>query len=135
MAYQIKYLLKKITWIIAGLAVLYLNGCYYDNEEELYPVAVPCDTVNVSFAATVKPIIDDNCVTCHSGQAPSGNVRLESYADIAAAGAIEPGSYGSLYGTINHAGGNSPMPKGGGKLPECSIAQVKAWIDAGMPNN
>jgi hypothetical protein len=42
---------------------------------------------------------------------------------------------GKLLGTINHAAGFSPMPKGGAKLSSCRIATIKKWIDAGMLNN
>ncbi len=135
MAYLTKRAFINLTWLMLGMISISLSGCYYDNVEELYPAAPACDTTNVTFSGTVKPIIDDYCVTCHSGQAPSGNVRLETYVDISAAGAIPPGTYGSLYGTITHAENNSPMPKGGGKLSGCSIAQIKTWIDNGMPDN
>jgi len=118
------------------LALLILAGCYYDNEEELYPNQnTGCDTTNVTFAGTVLPVIDANCKTCHSGGFPQGNVRLEDYASISAAGKIPEGQYGSLYGSVNHSQGNSPMPKNGNKLPDCTIKQIKAWIDAGTPNN
>ncbi len=40
-----------------------------------------------------------------------------------------------LYGTISHASGYSPMPKGGAKLSNCQIATIKKWVDTGMLNN
>ena len=132
MAYRTSKLIRHLTLILFGIIIL--SGCYYDNVEELYPVASVCDTANVTYSGTVKPIIDDNCVTCHSGQAPSGGVRLETYDQASAAAAIAPGTYGSLYGTISHAEGNVPMPQGG-KLSDCNIAKVNAWINAGAPNN
>jgi hypothetical protein len=128
--------LKYIGLITITLVALVMNSCYYDNEEELYPVAPACDTSNVTYSGTIVPILQDNgCITCHSGQVPSGNISLEDYDDVASSAAIDPGNYGSLYGSIDHAPGNSPMPKGGGKISDCSIAQVKAWIDDGYPNN
>ncbi|HOX77952.1 MAG TPA: hypothetical protein PLW31_07920 [Bacteroidales bacterium] len=119
---------------LAILAIM--AGCYYDNEEELYPgPGGDCDTTNVTFSGTIFPMIDANCTGCHSGSAPQGNVKLEDYASIAAAAAKPAGQYGSLYGAISHASGNSPMPKNGTKFSDCRIKQVKAWIDAGRPNN
>jgi hypothetical protein len=38
-------------------------------------------------------------------------------------------------GAITHAPGFTPMPQGGAKLPACEIAKIKAWVDAGSPNN
>lgn len=123
---------KLITIVLLAL----LAGCYYDNEEELYPGGNgDCDTTNVTFSGTVLPVIDANCKSCHSGGAPQGNVSLDSYASISAAGKIPEGQYGSLYGAINHSQGNSPMPKNGTKLQDCTIRQIKAWIDAGTPDN
>ncbi|NTV83374.1 MAG: hypothetical protein HGA23_03610 [Bacteroidales bacterium] len=125
--------MKKIL-IISLLAIL--AGCYYDNEEELYPAGSgDCDTTNVTYSGTIFPMINSNCTGCHSGSAPQGNVHLEDYTTISAAAAIPAGQYGSLYGAISHDPGNSPMPKNGTQLSECKIKQVKAWIDAGTPNN
>lgn len=122
--------------LITILSLAFLTGCYYDNEEELYPGGNgECDTTNVTFSGTVLPVINANCKSCHSGGAPQGNVLLEDYASIAAAGKIAEGNYGSLYGVINHSSGNSPMPKNGTKLTDCTIRQIKAWIDAGTPEN
>jgi mono/diheme cytochrome c family protein len=118
------------------ISLVILSACYYDNEEELYPNgSAPCDTTNVTYSGTVFPIIQANCIGCHSGAAPQGNVLLEDYNSISAAGQIPEGQYGSLYGVISHASGNSPMPKNGNKLPDCDIQKIKKWIDDGTPNN
>jgi len=124
----------KIILIILALAIL--SGCYYDNEEELYPNSGSnCDTTNVTYSGTIFPIISGDCISCHSGSVPQGNVLLEDYTTISAAAAIPAGQYGSLYGAISHDPGNSPMPKNGTQLSDCKIKQVKIWIDAGAPDN
>lgn len=89
-----------------------------------------CNTENVGFAATVQPIINTHCRGCHSGGSPSGNVNLSTYSGIAAVA-----NSGRLYGAIAHQPGFIAMPQGGAKLSQCSIDQVKNWIDAGAPNN
>jgi len=125
--------MKKLL-IISLLAIL--SGCYYDNEEELYPdQGNDCDTTNVTYSGTVYPVISSNCTSCHSGSTPQGNVLLEDYISISAAAAIPAGQYGSLYGAISHDPGNSPMPKNGTQLSDCKIRQIKVWIDAGRPDN
>jgi hypothetical protein len=124
--------MKKLL-IILSLAIL--AGCYYDNEEELYPNVPDCDTTNVTFSGTIYPIISGNCTGCHSGSAPQGNILLEDYATISAQALIPAGQPGSLYGVISHHPDNSPMPKNGTKLSDCKIKQVKTWIDAGVPDN
>jgi hypothetical protein len=120
----------------ALLLILAGGGCYYDNEECLYPEgSTPCDTMNVSYSTTILPLITDYCLSCHSGGTPSGNVSLEGYDNVKAAADIPAGSYGSLIGVISHAAGNSPMPKNGNKLSDCQIRQVEIWIGEGSQNN
>ena len=117
------------------VTVTAITGCYYDKEETLYPESATCVTENMSFTGDVWPVINASCTGCHSGSSPSGNISLENYSDVAAAAAIEAGNYGSLHGTISHASGNSPMPKGGSKLSDCTIAKIKAWMDQGAMDN
>lgn len=117
------------------IALVILSGCYYDNEEELYPYKPDCDTTNVTFSGTILPLINSNCKVCHSGSAPEANIRLEGYATISTQAKIPAGQAGSLYGAVSHDPGNSPMPKSGTKLSDCNISKIKAWIDAGTPDN
>lgn len=124
-----------IMLLAVPLLILGLSGCYYDNEEELYPASANCETDNVSYAADIWPVINSRCVGCHGGASPAGDIPLENYDDVAASAAISEGSYGSLYGTISHASGNSPMPKGSDKLSDCTVSKFKAWIDQGSQNN
>jgi hypothetical protein len=121
----------------AGLLVLgFLNhSCYYDNEEYLYPATANCITENMSFATDVWPVINAGCTGCHSGASPSGGIALGNYTEVTTSAQIAAGNYGSLYGSISHASGNSPMPKSSNKLPDCTIAKIKAWIDQGALDN
>jgi hypothetical protein len=89
-----------------------------------------CNTTNVTFSQIVNPLIITNCRGCHSGPNPSGGIFLGDYAGVRSASAS-----GSLYGAISHAPGFIPMPRNRGPLPDCEVAQIKAWIDAGMQNN
>lgn len=89
-----------------------------------------CDTLNVSFAVHIQPLIQNNCTGCHSGIQPQGGVRLDSYATIAAAAAS-----GRLLGSVMHSPGYAAMPQGAPKLDNCKITQIKKWIDNGTPNN
>lgn len=115
---------------IAIILALYLTGCYYDKEEELYG-AVNCDTSNVNYTTTVTAILNAyGCISCHSGGTPSGNISLQDYPGVKNAALS-----GKLAGAIEHKAGFSPMPKGGGKMSECDISKIKAWIEAGTINN
>lgn len=89
-----------------------------------------CDTSNVTFASSVKPIIESKCQGCHSGSAPSGGLDFSTHGGVQSV-ALN----GKLYGSITHSSGFVSMPQGGTKLPDCDIRKIKIWIDAGALNN
>jgi mono/diheme cytochrome c family protein len=89
-----------------------------------------CDTTFVSYATFVAPVIKTNCVGCHSGASPSGNISLNSHA------AVQSFAFnGRLLGAITWAYGYKPMPQGTNKLSDCKINKIKAWINDGAQNN
>ncbi len=123
--------MKKIAIILSLTVSAALSGCYYDNEEELYPdTPAACGTTPASFSQDVAPILNNNCMSCHSQAANMGNVDLEGHTKVKAYA-----DNGRLYGALSHASGFSPMPKGGAKLNDCTLAIIKRWIDDGSPNN
>lgn len=91
---------------------------------------VQCDTSQVSFSGFVSPLIQLHCQGCHSGNNPGGGVSLQDHGTIASAAAS-----GRLYGAMAHLQGYSPMPQGTSRRPDCELAKLKAWIEAGSPNN
>lgn len=104
-------------------------GCYYDNEMQLYNCSV--DAANTKYSTTVTNLLTAyGCLGCHSATAPSGNVTLSTYAGIKTVA-----DNGHLYGSVSHAAGYDPMPQGGDKMNACDLKRLKAWIDAGAPNN
>jgi cytochrome c5 len=114
-----------------GFISLIFSGCYYDNEEDLYPFYENnCDTTAVSYSLTVRTVLDASCVSCHQPSNPSGNVLLDTYQNVKT-----NADNGRLWGSINHDPGFVAMPQGGGSLSNCSLAQIKAWINSGSPNN
>jgi len=125
--------MKKIVFLIFALTVL-LQACYKDNEEELYKYEDlgkdNCITENMSFVNDVEPIIKSQCGGCHNASAQQGNINLDGYENVK-----KQAESGKLFGSISHEAGFSPMPKGGGKLPKCSVDKIKAWIDQGIKNN
>jgi hypothetical protein len=117
---------------IFSVFLLILVSCYYDNEEVLYPqISTSCDTTNVTFSATVVPIMNNNCYSCHSNKTAASygnNIRLEYYSDVVS-------HMDRVTGSVKHLSGFSPMPKTGGSIKTCSINQLDIWVRNGMPNN
>lgn len=107
-------------WILQGAQNL---SCEEDNTS-------PCPTDNVSYAQDVLPVLNTYCLGCHSGPAPSGNIRLTNYNEISALAMS-----GQLYGVIAWEPGYTQMPFGSTQLDDCFIDQLNSWIQNGAPNN
>ena len=125
--------MKNIIYIfLLGIISISLSSCYYDVEEELYPAYAlnVCDTVNLTYAQDIEPILQNACYTCHGIGIGLGNVTLEGFENIQAYIAD-----GSLIGSVEQAAGFSPMPKGGTQLSDCHINKIKIWIRQGASNN
>lgn len=88
-----------------------------------------CDSVNVSFANTLQPMLDLHCVSCHTTGNTTG-VFLNNYANV-----LISANNGSLYGSMNHESGFDAMPKNLPKLGICELTIVKNWIAEGAQNN
>jgi hypothetical protein len=89
-----------------------------------------CDTTNVTFSGSVKPILENYCTGCHSGSSPSASISYATY-DLTKPTAVS----GALVGSVERTSGYSPMPKGGNKLSDCSIAVIKKWVALGAKND
>lgn len=118
-------------WIISFFSLLQFIflGCYYDVEEELYPTT-QCHVQNMSLMLDILPILENDCMQCHSASANFGNVTLEGFDQL-----IKYVDDGSLLGTIKHSSGFSAMPKGAAKLLDCEIEKIESWIINGALNN
>jgi hypothetical protein len=114
-----------------------LLGCLYDKNMPIQPSGddvIPstnatCDTIVISFDKSVWPILQSNCVSCHSETNASAGVDLSSYAKI-----IPYVQNGKLYGSITHATGYKPMPSATTKLSVCDITILRTWIRGSYPS-
>jgi len=90
-----------------------------------------CDTTaEMKYSLQISSILQTNCVGCHSGASPSGNIDLSNYTNVSMVV-----SDGRLVKSINHITGVSPMPKNGNKLSDCTIYKIEKWIQNGAENN
>ncbi|MBL0343138.1 MAG: c-type cytochrome [Bacteroidetes bacterium] len=91
----------------------------------------PCDSTGVSYLATVKPIMQNKCVGCHTtGNSTNGFVNLSSYAGVQATA-----QSGALVGSIIHNPMYAAMPKNGPSLSTCEIGKIRNWVAEGALNN
>lgn len=73
---------------------------------ECDPGLSECDTMEVSFANDVQPLIVTHCQGCHSGATPSGGIDLSDYAGIKVVA-----ENGFLVGAISWESGFEKCPR------------------------
>jgi hypothetical protein len=119
-----------LTGIVLSI-IISLDSCFYDKGDYLYNHGNGCDTAStVLYSLNVRPVLEQQCYSCHSGSSPSGGIAMGTHSTDKAI-AVN----GKLYGSINHSSGYSAMPQGQAKMDACTISIIKKWIDAGSPDN
>lgn len=125
--------MKKLFAIAIFVAAGVFTGCYYDNMEDVYPgdgLFRPCDTTStISYTNHIVPILENNCINCHSGSGANADVHLDNYQ-----GVYDIATQGLLTGVTWHEVGFTPMPPNY-QIDSCSLVQIKKWVLAGAPNN
>ena len=99
----------------------------------------PPAAVTADFARDIKPILNDSCIRCHSGQKPRSGFRLENRADGLKGGDngvdIVPGHSGQsrlIYYVAQLVPDMEMPPPGKGEpLTPAQISLLRAWIDQG----
>ncbi|RZU29727.1 c-type cytochrome domain-containing protein [Edaphobacter modestus] len=97
----------------------------------------PVDPASV-YAMRVQPILDSNCLSCHSGSKIKGGLQLDNYAHVMDGGndgeVVSPGhAEKSLLLTRITLPADHPkfMPSEGKPLAAKDIAWIKGWIQQG----
>jgi hypothetical protein len=126
--------MKKLLFLVSALALL--NACDYDSEEDLYPIDddyAICDTESISYENDIVPIIVENCISCHSGDAPSASLDLTDFETLTESALNSDNN--SLLNRIERAelsGGAMPTNY---RLMQCEIDKISAWVAQGTLNN
>jgi len=112
------------------------SGCFYDNEEELYPV-VTCDTASMSYTNDIKPILVAKCYKCHSNanSVGQGAPAFEDFAEFKLRAVGNLPTNQKLLNRINNAAAPMPPLSEGGLLAECDRSKIESWVKAGAPEN
>lgn len=113
--------------IFAALAVFTQTSCYYDNEVEQFGV-MQCDTVGISYIADIKPIIDANCRSCHTPGGQQESSPFDTYEQL------KQYTTDQIITDRVYGNGVALMPPTGA-LSDCAQLKIRAWVNAGAPNN
>lgn len=96
-----------------------------------------CDTTGtISFANQVWPIIQNNCLGCHTTATTANyNIDLSSYSQInSTAVQSKRNNISLLVGTINQYNGFKSMPLSS-TLSMCNVRKITLWVQQGAINN
>ncbi len=120
---------KLLQFIVLMLSMTMLAGCDYDTEEDLFPDR-KCETENISYLSDVLPILELNCIVCHSQLVAEAGIILEGYDNLKFWV-----DNGRVQGSIKQEVGFVPMPPLGYELSDCEIDKILSWIEQGAPEN
>lgn len=117
----------KSQFIVVGFSSL-LVACTTNKEADLPKDPAACDTLSMSYATDIAPIIQSNkCLDCHSAQTATAGIILDTYTDVSAnAQKVLPAI---TWGPNLPAG--KKMPVGGLQVSSCEVEQFSAWIKQG----
>ncbi len=127
---RLKILRRRL--VIIFVTVILVTSCTKENEENLQSkINQPlCDTLNMTFAKDVLPIITLNCYSCHGNGNIQGGMNLDGFARIK-----RQVDNNLLLNVIKHSPGYSQMPQGQPRLAQCDINKIEAWVNRGALNN
>lgn len=84
-------------------------------------------TSNLTFENSLKLVIENHCIGCHSGKSPANGYDFSNKNTV-----LEVVKNGKLLKAINHEAGVTPMPFMSDKISENEINAVRTWIENGM---
>ena len=121
--------------IMVGLLAFVGFSCTKENKEDLRasqtgPVQDSCITSDLTYQNSIQAILSTNCAVsgCHAGPNGIGGLDLNTYSSSQKIAAD-----GELVGRIKNIAG--PLMPPSGKLSDCDIEKIEAWIADGAPNN
>jgi hypothetical protein len=82
-----------------------------------------CDTSNVTYSASVDPIIAANCRNCHNPNNLNGGISLVTEAEVTAVA-----SSGQLNAVLRNTSGIKMPPTF--DLTECQMRTIEIWINS-----
>jgi hypothetical protein len=114
--------MKKRTMLLAAAITICLSACKKPNEYK----GLDCSTINSSYSASIRPLVDRSCALsgCHDAHSSNGNFTTYE-------GLLTRVKNGTMANRVLY---NKDMPPGN-PLSIDDRRKIKCWIDAGAPQN
>ena len=115
--------MKKIFKILLGLTFFGIIGCDTRTYEEISGPSVTPQLVKYSI--DVKPIIDNNCNSCHSATGAASHYPLTDYA-------LVKNAIDNILDRVQRPAGDPDKMPQGGSLSQQNIDILKKWKTDGL---
>jgi hypothetical protein len=115
----------KVLKIIIVVLIAGLIG--FSCETQTYDEISGEEVANPTYTTNVKPIIENNCLSCHSlagGEIPT----METYSQVR-----DAAENGNMICRIDDQSCGAVMPQSG-RMPQTRINTIKKWTANGFPN-
>ena len=112
--------------IIAFFSFIVLT--FFSCQSNTYEDISPKNVVNPTYLANIKPIVQANCLSCHSQSGTGQYPNMETYSEFR-----EACANGDVICRIEGTSCGEIMPQGG-SLPQSSINLIKLWKAQGFIN-
>jgi uncharacterized membrane protein len=117
--------MKKILKYIFTVAGLLIISCSNDAENDL--IEVVDQETPISYNVNVRPILNNNCVSCHSNPTQNGApFPLTNYNEV-----LTRAQNGQLFTSINRQTGQASAMPPSGRMPQATIDLIEQWIQEG----
>lgn len=118
--------MKNINFLFILISLILGTSCENSSESDLIE-QTPL-TENITYTEHIKPIIDANCVACHSNPSVGGaSVPMTNYSQVK--NVFE--NTDALDRMNRQPGESGFMPKNDSRLPQVSIDLVEQWMNEG----
>jgi hypothetical protein len=116
--------MKKIIISAVLIGTVFLTGCYYDKEEQLYPNTGTDCNAPLTYNTGIKTLIDGNCASsgCHKSGGTSPDLSTYTL--------VKANTAKITLRAITQK--NMPAPSG---MSSCNITKLDNWIKAGALEN
>jgi cytochrome c5 len=113
--------------LILSLVYIISASCTNDSESDLIPME-PENPETVSYEATIKQIIANNCLGCHKAPPINGApFALDTYARL-----MDRVENGNVIVAIKRQTGEPAAMPPQGRLPQATIDLIEQWADEGF---
>lgn len=128
--------MKKSKLLLILLFSLFIWSCSNDSEDDLLAVEQEqgngdddADATEVTYANTVKAIIDNSCVSCHDNPPVNGApFALVNFQQVS-------GRANAILNAMSRQNGAAGAMPPAGRLPQNTINEIQEWINNGSPEN